>query len=92
MNLIPSLLDLLASTLLLYGSRSLKPDCVAPWIILAVVTLVFYLIHITALIMVKNFTRVIIYVMLILCKSRLLFGSNQLQNQLECSRREGLKS
>ena len=88
----PSLLDMFASFLLVLGSRLLKPELLVPWIILAVVTLVFYLVHITALLMVKSFIRVILYVFLILCKSYLVICTNLLQNQLRSSRREVEKS
>ena len=83
----PSLLDMLASFLLIYGSSFLKPEFLAPWFILAVVTLVFYLFHITALLMVDSFIRMILYVFLILCKSYLVIYTNLLQTQLRSARR-----
>ena len=88
----PSLLDILASFLLFYGSRFLKPEFLVPWIILAVVTLVFYLVHIIVLFMVNSFIRTIVYVFLILCKFYLVIYTNRLQNQLRFSRREAEKS
>ena len=78
---------MLASCLLVYGSISLKPEFLASWTILAVVTLVFYLAHITALLMVKSYFRVTLYVFLILCKSFLVFYTNLLQNQLISTKR-----
>merc|ERR1712192_93528 len=90
--LVLSLLDMLASFLLIFGSRFLKPELLVPWIILAVITLVFYLVHITALLMVNSFIRMILYVFFILCKSYLVICSNLLQNQLKSFRRVEEKS
>ena len=83
----PSLLDMLASFLLIYGASFLKPEFLAPWVILAVVTLVFYLVHVIALLMVDSFIRMILYVFLILCKSYLVIYTNLLQTQLRSARR-----
>ena len=82
----PSLLDMLASFLLIYGSSFLKPEFLAPWVILAVVTLVFYLVHVIALLMVDSFIRMILYVFLILCKSYLVIYANLLQTRLRSAR------
>ena len=89
---LPSLLDILASFLLIYGSSFLKPEFLVPWVILAVVTLVFYLVHITALLMVNSFIRMILYVFLIPCKFYLVIYTNLLQTQLRSSRRVADKS